>query len=122
MTATLQVEVQDISSSTVLFTLAGPGSDELMTKLGAGSLVDREEGSHAVFGAAGQPVVVSVAAELGVAGYSIVASEGIGGDLWQRIVGQVCGAHAWRRLPHQSHASPCNLSDKYGYFPACMCE
>lgn len=92
------MEVQDVSDSTVLFTLAGPGSDELVTKLGAASLVGREEGCHAVFGAAGQPVVVSIARELGVPGYSIIASEGVGGDLWQRIVGQVRSAHAWSHL------------------------
>ncbi|EIE25315.1 Aminomethyltransferase folate-binding domain-containing protein [Coccomyxa subellipsoidea C-169] len=122
-----KVEVQDISSSTVLFTLAGPGSDELMTKLGAGSLVDREEGSHAVFGAAGQPVVVSVAAELGVAGYSIVASEGIGGDLWQRIVGQGAvpmGEAGWERArvlagrPAVDH----ELTDLYNPLEAGLCS
>ena len=81
--------MQDISESTVLFTLAGFGSDELIKALGAGSLVGREEGCHAVFGAAGQPVVVSVAQELGMPGYNIIASEGIGGDLWKSLVGQV---------------------------------
>lgn len=95
--ACLQVEVLDVSGDTVMFTIAGPESDELVTKLGAGSLVGCEEGSHSVFGAAGQPVVVCVARDLGMPGYSMIASEGVGGDLWQRIVSQV-RAGSWARL------------------------
>lgn len=100
--------MQDISDSTILFTLAGPRSDDLIEALGAGSLVGGEEGCHAVFGAAGQPVVVSVARELGIPGYNIIASEGIGGDLWKSLVGQVWAGHAHAIIccAQPSHGGP----------------
>ncbi|BDA41615.1 probable aminomethyltransferase [Coccomyxa sp. Obi] len=122
-----KVEVQDISDSTVLFTLAGPRSDELIKALGAGSLVGREEGCHAVFGAAGQPVVVSVARELGMPGYNIIASEGIGGDLWRSLVGQGAvpmGEAGWEqaRVLAGRPAVDHELTDLYNPLEAGLCS
>jgi glycine cleavage system aminomethyltransferase T len=84
--AVMQVEVLDVSAETALFTVAGPGSDDLVGRLGAGQLVGREDGEHAVFGSSGQPIVVCVARELVQPGYSLIASEAVAADLWRKIL------------------------------------
>lgn len=83
------MEVDDVSGQTALFTLAGPASDELVTRLGAGQLVGREQGAHAIFGVGQQPVVACVGEEIGQPGYSFLASEGVAADLWQQFLALV---------------------------------
>lgn len=69
--------------------VAGPGSDGLMESLGAARLVGQPEGSHAVFGAGSEPVVIVVGSGFSAQGYSVVASEGAAAEFWQRCIEQV---------------------------------
>ena len=69
--------------------VAGPGSDGLMESLGAAGLVGQPEGSHAVFGAGSEPVVIVVGSGFSAQGYSVVASEAAAAEFWQRCIQQV---------------------------------
>ncbi len=66
-----------------------PGSDGLMESLGAAELVGQPEGSHAVFGAGSEPVVISVGSGFSAQGYTVVASESAAAEFWQRCIKQV---------------------------------
>ncbi|CAK0742478.1 hypothetical protein CVIRNUC_001399 [Coccomyxa viridis] len=83
-----KVEVADISDETVQLRLAGLHSDSFIAGLGAGELVGQAHGSHAVFKAGGEPVVISVGSGFSASGYTIVASEGAAAELWHRCVEQ----------------------------------
>lgn len=83
------MEVSDLSDQTVQLGLAGPGSDGLMESLGAAELVGQPEGSHAVFGAGSEPVVISVGSGFSAQGYTVVASESAAAEFWQRCIKQV---------------------------------
>lgn len=84
-----QVVVSDVSDQTVQLRLAGPQSDSLVKALGAGELVGRAAGSHAVYGAGREPVVISVSSGFSTQGYTVIASEGAAADFWQRCIKQV---------------------------------
>ena len=84
-----QVEVSDVSEQTVQLRLAGPGSDGLVESLGAAELVGQPEGSHAVFSAGSEPVVIAGGSGFSAQGYTVVASDGAAAEFWQRCIQQV---------------------------------
>ena len=81
--------MSDVSEQTVQLRVAGPGSDGLLESLGAAGLVGQPEGSHAVFGAGSEPVVIAAGSGFSTEGYTIVASEGAAAEFWQRCIKQV---------------------------------
>lgn len=81
--------MSDVSEQTVQLRVAGPGSDGLLESLGAAGLVGQPEGSHAVFGAGSEPVVIAAGSGFSAQGYTIVASEGAAAEFWQRCIKQV---------------------------------
>lgn len=81
-----------MSSRTVQFSLLGPQAAELLSKLGvdAQALAAKGHGSHSLLGLSGKPVVVAVGGGLVPGeGFTLVADEAIGGDLWRALSGQV---------------------------------
>lgn len=79
-----------MTDMTCCFSVAGPTSDALLGKLGAAELVGQPPCSHARFGVAGQPVVVSVGSGLSDNGYTFIAGHDVAGQVWQHLVDQVC--------------------------------
>ena len=79
-----------MTEMTCCFSVAGPNSDALLGRLGAANLVGQPPCSHATFGVAGHPVVVSVGSGLSDAGYTFIAGHDVAGHIWQHLVDQVC--------------------------------
>lgn len=52
-------------------------------------MVGRAAGSHTVYGAGSEPVVISVSSGFSVQGYTVIASEGAAAEFWQRCIKQV---------------------------------
>ena len=81
--------MSDVSQQTVQLRLAGPGSDGLVESLGAAGRAGQPEGSHAVFGAGSEPVVIAVGSGFSAQGYTVIASDGAAAEFWQRCVQKV---------------------------------
>ena len=96
--------MSDVSEQTVQLRLAGPGSDGLMGSLGAAGLVGQPVGSHSVFGAGSEPVVIAVGSGFSGQGYTIVASEAAAAEFWQRCIEKV------QPLADTAYKSPCTSS------------
>jgi hypothetical protein len=78
-----QVEVHDLTASTVMLSVAGPDAHELVEKLQASEIVGTSPGSHVVFGMNGQPVVAVAGAGLPGPGYTFISSPEVGAELWR---------------------------------------
>jgi hypothetical protein len=97
-----KVAVADVTSATGAFALAGPGVADALQRLGAGAMASAPRGAHALFGFAGQPVVVVSGCGLASPGATLVADESVTGALWAALTSTLgalpAGEHAWERL------------------------
>ena len=87
-----QVELMDISADTALFSLVGPGSGELLEKLGAGKLLEAgREGhpKHMLLSCRGSPVLVAQGCGLPLPGFTLIADLSAAGELWAALTAQV---------------------------------
>jgi hypothetical protein len=86
-----KVMLSDESEQTFLFTVLGTGADEVISSLGAGSLVGQREFTHQRVDFAGAALTVAVGSDLAIAGYSIWGDRAIASAVWQTILD--AGAH-----------------------------
>lgn len=88
----MQVEITDVSKDTALFCLVGPGSAELLEKLGAGRVMEAgpgEPGRHMLLSCKGSPVLVALGCGLPSPGFTLLADASAAGELWAALTAQV---------------------------------
>lgn len=96
----------DISSRTVLLTLVGPDSGNVLKEIGGDVLapiVDGAYSSHTMlqFAGAAAPVIVAVGCGLAVPGYNLIVDESIAGDVFAVLAAKGCvpaGQQEWERM------------------------
>ncbi|CCH68317.1 Folate-dependent protein for Fe/S cluster synthesis/repair in oxidative stress [Richelia intracellularis HH01] len=68
-----KIQLNDITESNAIFNLIGPGSDELVTKLGAETLIGKPYGTHQVFSSQGlEDLCFCVGSGLAIPGYTMI--------------------------------------------------
>jgi tRNA-modifying protein YgfZ len=77
-----KVELTDVTDETATFSLMGPGSDAVISKLGAGSLIGQPEGNHQLI----EGVRVAVGSGLASPGYTLILPVADRETLWGRIL------------------------------------
>lgn len=113
-----EVELKDLTSSTVAFSLIGAGSDALLGKLGAGAIVGQTCNNHLVLNLGGVETRVAVGCGLAVSGHTLYVNATDAATLWQFLVesGAVpMGEQVWERLRIQQGrpAPDRELTDDY---------
>jgi tRNA-modifying protein YgfZ len=96
-----KVKLTDVSAQTALFSLVGPESLALLTRLGVELALDLQNGTHQEFLVAGQPVRIAVGSGLATLGYSLITAADHAASLWSAIVaaGAVpMGERTWNQL------------------------
>ncbi|CAM6125461.1 unnamed protein product [Calypogeia fissa] len=96
-----EVEVEDITEKTHLFSITGPASDDLLVRLNLGEIIGKPYGTHVHYSVEGTPVTVGVGSGLATKGYTLMLSTSTAGIVWEALVkaGAVpMGATAWERL------------------------
>lgn len=88
------VVITDISSKTVMFSILGDKCDQVLRRIKVDQIIGKPYGTHAVFGLNNKPVIAIAGAGLkygcgegtaSVDGYTFIADESIGGDVWQAL-------------------------------------
>jgi len=96
-----QVSLADLTADTATFSLIGSQSSDLLTTLGAESLLDGVYGSHRMTHVDGIPVRVAVGSGVAIAGYTLITDAHYAADLWERLVkagALALGETVWERL------------------------
>jgi tRNA-modifying protein YgfZ len=96
-----KVKLTDVSAQTALFSLIGPESLALLTRLGVELSPDAPLGSHQEFSINGQPVRIAVGSGLATPGYSLITAADHAASLWSAIgsAGALpLGDRAWNQL------------------------
>jgi folate-binding protein YgfZ len=121
-----EVQIQDITSTTALFSLIGPDSHSLLTTLGATqSLQNAPYATHQLMELAGQSVRVAVGTGLAIEGYTLMVDREKAATLWDELVqaGAVpMGDRAWEQLRiEQGRPAPDQeLTEDYNALEACL--
>ncbi|KAJ4717220.1 Aminomethyltransferase [Melia azedarach] len=95
------VEIQDISKQTCLFTLVGPKSNLVMENLNLGDLVGQAYGTHQHYSVNGMPITVGVGNFISAEGYSLLMSPAVAGSVWETLLSHGAipmGSNAWEKL------------------------
>ncbi|PZO13797.1 MAG: folate-binding protein YgfZ [Leptolyngbya foveolarum] len=87
-----KVTLADESEQTFMFTLLGPGSDDIARKIGADALMGKAEFSHQQISVAGAEVSMAVGSDLAIAGYTLWGDRAQAETVWQALL--VAGATA----------------------------
>ncbi|MBW4513636.1 MAG: folate-binding protein [Timaviella obliquedivisa GSE-PSE-MK23-08B] len=93
-----KVELQDITESTVAFSLLGEG---LTDALGMGAIAQQPYASHQLMAIGGVEVRVAVGSGLTTPGYTLIAAVNDAAQLWQTLAAagaQPFGTQAWEEL------------------------
>ena len=96
-----RVELKDVSSESVTFSLIGPASDALLEKLSDEMSVEQAYASHQELTLDGLKVHVAVGNGLALPGYTLIVSAGNAAKLWQALTeaGAIpMGDRAWEQL------------------------
>lgn len=84
------MEVTDITVRTAMLTVAGPAAAEVLQTLQLEpALLEKLAGSHTLVNFGGSPVIVTVGSGLASPGYSLIADEGVAGELWKLLAAKV---------------------------------
>eukprot|EP00899_Mesostigma_viride_P002087 jgi/Mesvir1/1187/Mv17681-RA.1 len=81
-----KVKPMDVSDKCFSFALIGKGAAEALTSFGAGDILSKPAGSHALFQFQGNPVMLSVGCGLSIEGFTVIADAPIAGDVWSAFV------------------------------------
>jgi tRNA-modifying protein YgfZ len=79
------VELQDVTASTAMFSLIGPQSDALLAQLGGKTLANHEYGNHQRMILTGIDVQVAVGNGLGLPGCTLIVSMAQAAPLWNAL-------------------------------------
>ena len=96
-----RVELKDVSSESVTFSLIGPASDALLEKLSDEMSVEQAYASHQELTLDGLKVHVAVGNGLALPGYTLIVSAGNAAKLWQALTAAGAipmGDRAWEQL------------------------
>lgn len=113
-----KVELKDVTDSTAAFSLLGPGSDAVITKLGAGAIVGQPQATHQTFDLAGTNVRIAAGSGLTTPGYTLIVAAEQAGHFWQTLVEAgvlPMGEQLWQQLRiEQGRPAPdSELTDDY---------
>lgn len=94
------VDIANVTTSTVMFRVLGPKSNDILFTLQLGEdVLGGEFGTHDVVGFDNKPLIVIKGTDLGYSGYSLIVDESASGTLWKTLVsgfGVVpMGTEAW---------------------------
>ncbi|MGB3493295.1 MAG: hypothetical protein WBA57_11240 [Elainellaceae cyanobacterium] len=96
-----KVKLTDLTDSTAAFTLIGPNSAALLSKIGAGDWAEQSPGSHQSIEIQGIAVRVAVASGLASPGYTLITAADRGAELWTLLAATEAvplGETAWEQL------------------------
>jgi folate-binding protein YgfZ len=96
-----QVELRDLTDTTVAFSLIGVGSDALLQTLGAGAIVGQPSNYHLVTNLGGIETRVAVGCGLAISGYTLFVAADQSAALWQCLTEAAAvpmGEQVWQRL------------------------
>ncbi|KAL1203674.1 putative transferase [Cardamine amara subsp. amara] len=96
-----KVEIKDITKQTCLFALAGPKSNQIMTKLNLGDLIGQPYGTHKHYSFDGTPITVGVGSLISDEGFTMLMSQGGAVSLWKTLLSEGAipmGSVAWEKL------------------------
>ncbi|MEM9007034.1 MAG: folate-binding protein [Cyanobacteria bacterium P01_F01_bin.86] len=96
-----KVHVADQTETTIAFTLVGPESIALLSRLGLENLQDADYASHQTFSIEGIETLVAIGTGLAFPGVTLIAPASDGAKLWQILTaaGSVpCGEKVWQQF------------------------
>lgn len=96
-----KVKLTDVTDQTAMFSLLGPESHALLSKLKLDSLVGQPAGTHQAVEIAGQTVRVAVGSGLEIAGYTLIVQADSAAVVWNALTqaGAVpMGDRVWEQL------------------------
>ncbi|MEB3357686.1 MAG: folate-binding protein [Synechococcales bacterium] len=96
-----KVTLADVTTTTLTFSLLGPGSDRLLTDLGLAAIVGQPRHGHQTLSLGEYPVTVAVGSGLATPGYTLFASHEAAPSLWSQMIqaGAVpLGSALWETL------------------------
>ena len=93
----VQVSVRDVSAECSMLVIAGPGSGDVLGRLGVPTkLLEGAPASHGLLDVGGRPVLLVTGSGLHHKGYTLIADDGNAGDLWKALTDKVAHMHAGR--------------------------
>ncbi|ESQ29358.1 hypothetical protein EUTSA_v10023478mg [Eutrema salsugineum] len=96
-----KVEIKDITKQTCLFALAGPKSNQIMSKLNLGDLIGQPYGTHKHYSFDGMPITVGVGSLISEEGFTMLMSPGGAISVWKTLLAEGAipmGSVAWEKL------------------------
>ncbi|KAF8093334.1 hypothetical protein N665_0384s0021 [Sinapis alba] len=96
-----KVEIKDITKQTCLFALAGPKSNQIMSKLNLGDLIGQPYGKHQHFSFDGMPITVGVGSLISDEGFTMLMSPAGAVSVWKTLLSEGAipmGSEAWEKL------------------------
>ena len=96
-----QVKLTDVTEQTASFSLVGPESHALLSKLGLEPMGDRPYGSHQLTDIAGRSVRLAIGSGLAIDGYTLITEINDAAAVWQALTkaGVVpMGDRVWEQL------------------------
>lgn len=96
-----KVRLTDITDTTVAFSLIGPQSATVLSRLGADDWINQSYGTHKAIEIQDIPVRVAVGSSLATDGYTLITSPEHGAALWDALIDAKVaplGDAAWQQL------------------------
>ena len=95
-----KVQLTDATSETATFSLIGPNSDDLLTKLGFGAMINQPYATHQLLHLGNLDVRIAVGSGLAMPGYTLIVPAMHAAELWSQLVtGAVpLGDRVWEQL------------------------
>ncbi|CAH8387295.1 unnamed protein product [Eruca vesicaria subsp. sativa] len=83
-----KVEISDITKKTCLFALAGPRSNEILSKLNLEDLIGQPYGTHKHYSFDGMPITVGVGSLISDEGFTMLMSPGGAASVWKTLLSE----------------------------------
>ncbi len=96
-----KIELADISEKNIVFSLIGPDSSQLLTKLGLEDLMQQPEGNHCLVTLEGASLRLAVGSGLGLPGYTLIVPIADAAEVWGQFIAAGAipmGDRAWEVL------------------------
>jgi folate-binding protein YgfZ len=96
-----QVFIQDLTETTVTWSLIGPDSTALLEKLEAGCVPQHPDGNHQEWTIAGVTTLVAIGSGLAMPGYTLIVNRAIAAPLWEALTiagAMPAGEEVWQQL------------------------
>ncbi|WP_416665696.1 CAF17-like 4Fe-4S cluster assembly/insertion protein YgfZ [Egbenema bharatensis] len=96
-----KVELEDLTERTITFSIMGAGSDALLEKVGAGSLVGQPCNNHLLLNINGIETRIAVGCGLALSGHTFFVEADRAADLWKQLIASGAvpmGEQIWEQL------------------------